>query len=85
MEMLDKPNINFNKVVSEEEQQIRLSSHNVDMCCSSLEITNNEHSRDDMLNELADIFVESILWELNHGKQDESGSDLLSGIHKRTG
>jgi hypothetical protein len=46
---------------------------------------NNEPSRDYLLNELADIFVDSILWELHHGKQDESGSDILSGIYKRTG
>lgn len=82
--MLDKPHINLNKVVSKEEQQMRLSSNNVDMCCSSLDIDNNEQSKDYVLNELADIFVDSILWEINNGKQIDSSSDLLQGIYKRT-
>lgn len=85
IEMLDKPNINLNKVVSKEEQQMRLSSNSVDMCCSSLDIDNNKQSRDYLLNELADIFVDSILCEIYNGKQYESGSDLLPGVHKRTG
>jgi hypothetical protein len=79
-----RQDINLNKVVSKEEQQMRLSGHNVDMCCSSLDIDNNEQS-EDVLNELADIFVESILWEINNGTQNDSGSDLLPGVHKRTG
>ena len=49
-----------------------------------MDIDNNEQSRDYLLNELADIFVDSILWELNYGKQYESGGDILPGIYKRT-
>ena len=68
MEVLDKRNINSYGVVSKKEQQMRLSSNSVDMCCSFLDIDNNEPSRDYLLNELADIFVDSILWEINNGK-----------------
>lgn len=52
---------------------------------SKMNINTNNQSRDEILNELADIFVESILWELHHGNQYEPGSNLLPGIYKRTG
>ena len=51
---------------------------------SKIDTDTNNQLRDEMLNELADIFVESILWELHHGNQYEPGSDLLPGIYKRT-
>lgn len=44
-----------------------------------------ELTQDELLNELADIFVESILLEINHGKQNKTGGDLLPGIYQRTG
>ena len=37
----------------------------------SLDLTNKEKSTDELLDELADIFVESIIWELEYGKQAE--------------
>jgi hypothetical protein len=44
-----------------------------------------ELTQDELLNELADIFVESIFLEIEHGKQYKTGSDLLPGIYQRTG
>lgn len=81
--MLHKSNSNKIEVVSKEEQHIDLCSNNVGMCCSSLDITTNEKSTDELLDELAGIFVESILWELEHGEQPEKGSNLLQGINER--
>jgi hypothetical protein len=52
---------------------------------SKMDTDNNEQSRDYLLNELADILVDSILWEINNGKQYEPGGDILPGIYKRTG
>jgi len=37
----------------------------------SLDLTNKEKSTDELLDGLADIFVESILWELEHGNKAE--------------
>lgn len=81
---LDKSYTNNRTVVSKEEQHTDLSSNNVGMCCSSLDITSNhEKSIEELVDELADIFVESILWELEHGAEEE-GSPLLPSIDQRT-
>ena len=86
MKKLDKRYINTDDIVEfEEEQRRRLSSNNVSVRCSSSDLINSDKSRDELPNELADIFVDSILWELNHGNEYQPGSDLLSGIYKRTG
>ena len=80
--LLDKFDTDKNMVVSKEEQHTNLSSNNVGLCCSSLDITDKEGATDVLLDELAGIFVESILWELDYGKQPEKGSHLLQGINK---
>ena len=72
------------KVVSKEEQPKNLCSNNVGMGCSSLDVTSNkEKSTDELIDELATIFVESILWELEHGKHEKS-SAILPSINKGT-
>lgn len=82
--MLHKLKTNKKIVVSREEQPTNLCSNNVGMGCSSLDITSNEEkSIEELIDELADIFVESILLELEHGKH-EKGSDILPCINQRT-
>lgn len=45
-----------------------------------------DSTEDELIGILADILVEGFLWQHEHGKQHtKKGSDLLPGIHKRTG
>lgn len=74
------------KVVSKEEQHTDLCCNNVGLCCSSLEVINEgkEKNKQQLLEELADIFILSLRYELeNEGA--EIGSDLLPGINERAG
>lgn len=83
--MLHKLNTNKIKVVSNEEQPTNLCSNNVGMGCSSLEVTNEnkEKSRQELLEELADIFILSLKYELEN-ERNKTGSHLLPSINKRT-
>jgi type IV secretory pathway VirB4 component len=61
--LLDK-----SKVVSKEELQSCLSRDTINMGNPSLDILTSNPSKEYLLNELADIFVESILGEIHNGK-----------------
>jgi len=37
-----------------------------------------------LLDQLAEILVEGFLWQYEHGEQQQTGSDLLPGVDKRT-
>ena len=67
----------------EEGHRRRLCSNNVSVRCPSSDFIISK-SKDELLNELADLFVDSILWEVEHGDQFEKGSDLLPSFNKRT-
>ena len=50
-----------------------------------LEIT-SQTTRQELIGILAKIIVEGFLWEHNHAKQySKEGSNILSGVDKRTG
>lgn len=83
MKKLDKHSKNTDNTVDfKGEQRGCLSSNNISERCSPLNIDSNNKSKDELLDELADIFVDSILWEIKNGKQE--GSDLLPGLDKGT-
>jgi hypothetical protein len=86
MKKLDKRNSNTDDIVEfEGEQRRRLSSNSVSDRCSPLDLITNDKTKDDLLNELADIFIDSILWELEHGNEYQESGDLLPGLDKGTG
>lgn len=74
----------INIVEPKEGERTLLPSDESGQRSPSLDI-DNKPSKEQLLNELADIFVESILWEINHGNESEKGSDLLPGVNQRTG
>jgi hypothetical protein len=87
MEKLDKRYKNTdNNVEFKEEQRGRLSSNNVSVRCSSLDLgISPDSTQDELIGILADILVEAFMWQHQHGKEYTSeSSNLLPGINKRT-
>ena len=87
MKKLDKRNnttdIDFE---SNEGERTLLSSNKGGMCSPSLDLgISSDSTQDELIGTLADILLEGFLWQHEHGKQHTTqGSNLLSGIHKRT-
>lgn len=73
-------------VVSNEEHPTNLCCNNVGLGCSSLDITTNhiEKTKQQLLEELSDIFILSLAYELEY-ERNQTSSNILPSIHKRTG
>lgn len=86
MKKLDKRYKDTDDIVAfEEEQRRRLSSNNVSVRCSSLDlISNNKASEKELIKYLANILIEGFLWHYEHaGKQQQISCDILPGFDQR--
>ena len=85
MRMQHKVKPNKIAVVSREEQHTNLCCNNVGLCCSSLDVTNEqqEKSKQELLEELADIFILGLKLELENEREKEGGA-VLPSVNERT-